>query len=138
MRIYFTMPTALLVSVPSMFDVTFRRTMETPEAQRIRPLVEPPNAPVRKVRRRLFGDYVHVQFAEMKFYVSGHIECNTGRRAFERCPDVDSGDDFQTLCLDYLHAGLLKDLDETGCVFRAAKYDNRDVLFHQIVLIKIT
>lgn len=110
--------------------------METPESQRIRPPLEPPNAPARKVRRRLFaGDYVHVQFAEMKFYVSGHIECNTGRRVFERRPDLDSGDDFRTLCLDYLHAGLLRDLDDTGRVFRARKYDNSEVLFHQIVLI---
>lgn len=116
--------------------------METPEAQRLRPLTDIPDAPRRsKFRRRLVMDddaYVCVQFAETKVYRSGHVEYTSGRRVFKRHLEVGVYDDLHTMSLDFLNCELLYDLENVGYALRVAKYDDDDMTFHQLVLIKIT
>lgn len=114
--------------------------METPEAQRIRPRVNAPDAPRRrKFRCILDGDYVCVQFAETKVYRSGHVEYTSGRRVFKRNLRVGIYDDLDTMSVDFLNCELLYDLENLGHALRVAKYDDDgDMTFHQLVLIKIT
>jgi len=109
----------------------------TPENQRIRPCTEAPGAPTRR-RRPIFEEYIHVEFAEIKIYISGHTEYTRGRRVFQRRPDVRGGDDLSAMSLEYLNYDLLHDLDNSGHAIRASKYDDEAMTFHQLVLIKIT
>lgn len=115
--------------------------METPEAQRIRALVEAPAAPLRrrKMRRRDEDDDIYVHFVETKVYRSGHVESTVGRRVFKRRLDLDNHwHDLETMTREYLTYRLLYDLENTGMAVRRAKYDGEELTFHQLVLIKIT
>ena len=116
-------------------------TMETPDAQRIRALVEAPAAPLRrrKMRRRDEDDDIFVHFAETKVYRSGHVESTVGRRFFKRYIDLENQwPDLQTMTREYLTYELLYDLENTGMAIRRTKYDGEELTFHQLVLIKIT
>jgi hypothetical protein len=116
--------------------------MQTPEAQRIRAITEAPAAPVKRGRvrpRRDDDDDIHVHFTETKVYSSGHVEFTSGRRFFKRRLDFDSHwCDLQTMTREYLTYRLLYDLENEGMAIRCAKYDDDELTFHQLVLIKIT
>jgi hypothetical protein len=116
--------------------------METPEAQRIRTITEVPAAPVKRGRFRRRDeddDDILVRFFETKVYSSGHVEYTSGRRFFKRRLDLDTHwSDLETMTREYLTYRLLYDLENEGMAIRCAKYDDEELTFHQLVLIKIT
>jgi hypothetical protein len=79
---------------------------------------------------------VHVHFVETKVYRSGHVESTSGRRFFKR--GVELACDLNAMSQEYLNFRLLYDLENKGMAVRSAKYDDEDLTFHQLVLIKIT
>jgi len=117
--------------------------METPfeTPNRISAPTEAPEAPLRRVRvrRRDDDDDILVQFVETKVYYSGHVESTSGRRFFKRHIDTNPNrSDIDTMTREYLTYSLLHDLETEGLAIRSAKYDDEDLTFHQLVLIKIT
>jgi len=116
--------------------------METPEAQRIRAITEVPAPPVKRGRFRRRDeddDDILVRFFETKVYSSGHVEYTSGRRFFKRRLDLDTHwSDLETMTREYLTYRLLYDLENEGMAIRCAKYDDEELTFHQLVLIKIT
>lgn len=114
--------------------------METPQCSRIRAPTEAPGAPSRPRKRRNVesdeDEDVHVHFVETKVYRSGHVESTSGRRFFKR--GVELACDLNAMSQEYLNFRLLYDLENKGMAVRSAKYDDEDLTFHQLVLIKIT